>query len=241
MPRIGEQGDVLRVLGRFFDEQGGTDIVIEAHEPYLTVMYSVAREQSGRRYLQDHELSVLRAQAQSLRSGQGGPTTGGSMAEWLRTLGQELDEARIEMMAIAEDERGFRVSGISNGRYHPQHAFWYELEEAISRHRAKRGSGGGRSAEEIDPYLGVSQGAPVLTRDDERVGSVGATRNRWLQVKTPLFRRNYWLPATCVASARLGQPVHLALVKEEIREHSRKAPGSFVQRPRMAPGAEAWY
>jgi hypothetical protein len=240
VPNIGEQGDVLRAMGRIFDEALATNIRIEVREPYLTVTYAVTGERGGHRYFHGYELDALRAKAQLLRSGGADGAANSALAESMRTIGQELDEAQIEMIAIEQDDQGFRVSGLREGRYHTQVAFWYEIQEASARHRAMRGSGGGRSPEEIDPFLGITVGAPILTRDDERVGKVGDIRGRSLKVTTSLFRKNYWLPAGCVAFARPSQSVRLSISKAEIEVYKRSVPEATVVTQASVHEAERW-
>src|SRR4051794_25299333 len=152
MPTIGEQGDVLRALGRFLDEQGATQIDIKAHEVFFAISWKSDTPAGAQRSYQEHELDALRAQAQFLRRGGGGGdvTRIDSLAETMRTLGQEFDDAGIEMTAILQVPEGFRVSGIANGVYRTQLCFLSELEEASAAHRSKRGSGGGRRPEDID-------------------------------------------------------------------------------------------
>src|SRR6188508_2916714 len=125
MPTIGEQGDVLRALGRFLDEQSASQIDIKAHEVFFAISWKSESPSGVQRSYQEHELDALRAQAQFLRGGGGGSgvTRTDSLAEVLRTLGQEFDDAGIEMTAIVQVPEGFRVSGIANGVYRTQLCF----------------------------------------------------------------------------------------------------------------------
>jgi hypothetical protein len=243
MPKFGEQGDVLRALGRAVDEQGGRDIAIEARDGHLAVSYRVGAAESSSRYYQDYDLDALRAKAQFLRTGGAGAARAGALAELLRTLGQELDEAGIEWTAVAQTAEGFRVSGVWHGQYHTQHVFRYELESSSAQRRAARGAGGGRPAEEIDPFVGVSVGAPVVTRDRNRLGKVGAVSGRSLEVKTPVFHRDFWVSDRYVASARPGGPVVLSVAKAELRVAMQNAPERLEEGRILAPAprADAWY
>jgi hypothetical protein len=178
------------------------------------------------RSYQEHELDALRAQAQFLRSGGGGAglTNPDSFAERLRTLGQEFDDAGIEMTAILQVPEGFRVSGIADGVYRTQLCFFSELEEASEAHRSKRGSGGGRRPEDIDPYLAVTVGAAVFTRDNQRLGKVADLQARSIKVGTPLLQSDFWLPAACISSATRGESVLLSIAKDELPKFRRKVP-----------------
>ena len=43
MPKIGEQGDVLRAIGRFLDDEGASGIEIRAHEVFLAISWQSAK------------------------------------------------------------------------------------------------------------------------------------------------------------------------------------------------------
>jgi hypothetical protein len=224
MPKIGEQGDVLRAIGRFLDDEGASGIDIRAHEVFLAISWQSARPGGAQRSYQEHELDALRAQARFLRTGGGGPVRETSFAELMRTLGQELDEVGMELTALIQEGEGFRVSGIDEGIYRTRLCFFSELYEASARHRAKRGTGREKDPEEIDPFLGVSVGAPVFTKDNQRVGKVGAVTGRSFKVDTPFLQKDFWLPSTCIAGAAYGQPVLLSVYKSELDPIKRANP-----------------
>src|SRR5438552_1754201 len=114
MPNAGEQADVLRALGRFLDTQGATQIEIVNKEAFLAVSWEQRARGGGQRAYQEHELEALREQAHEMRKGGVGNPVG-SLAELLRTLGQQLDNDKIEMNSITQESGGFRVSGVQNG------------------------------------------------------------------------------------------------------------------------------
>ncbi|HZT05900.1 MAG TPA: hypothetical protein VFC51_02650 [Chloroflexota bacterium] len=243
MPRIGEQGDVLRALGRFLDEQGAAEIDIKLQGQSFAVTYKVAAERGGQVYYNDQDLDALRAKAQFLRSGNPGVAGDGSLAELLRTLGQELDDAGVELTSLGQDADAFRVSGLKDGLYHTQPYYFYQLREASAERRAARGKGGGRTPEEIDPILGVTVGAPVFTWDNQRLGKVGEVRGRAFKVEPNFLQRDYWLPASCIAAASKGQPVLLAIRKVEVASKKRSAPAKFPEERNLPPRPtpDAWY
>jgi hypothetical protein len=226
MPKIGEQGDVLRAIGRFLDEEGASNVEVRAHEAFLAIMWASDRPGGEQRSYQEHELDALRAQARFLRRGGGGSgvAADGSFAELLRTLGQELDEVGMELTALVQETDGFRVSGVQDGRYRTQLCFFSELEEATAFHRAKRGTGEERDPHEIDPFLGVSIGAPVFTRDNQRLGKVGSISGRAFKVKTSFLQSDYWLQSIYVAAAAAGEPVLLSIHKSELERHKQANP-----------------
>src|SRR5438046_134489 len=95
MPDQVEQADVLRALGRFLDTQGATQIEIVNKEMFLAVSWERRARAGEQRAYQEHELESLREQAREMRKGGlGNPV--GSLAELLRTLGQQLDHDQIE-------------------------------------------------------------------------------------------------------------------------------------------------
>jgi hypothetical protein len=225
MPRIGDQGDVLRALGRELDEAGASEIEILNQDSFLAVSWKTEGLSDAARSYREPQLATLRAQAQFLRSGGvPGATSVESLAELFRTLGQELDDAGIEMTAVNQVPGGFRVSGIRNGVYETHTVYLAELREASARHRLKRGTGGGRKPQEIDPFLGVRPGLPVTTRDNVAVGKVGDVQGRSFRVKTPLLQRDFWLAGSHVTEASPGRGVRLSLYRSDLDRHKLARP-----------------
>ena len=138
------QADVLRALGRYLDEQGATGVEIVNRETYLEVSWDQRDEgsdaQAQRSYV-EQELEELRAQAREMRQvGAGNPV--GSLAELLRTLGQELDDEDIDVNMIVQEFDGFLVTGIAGDRYFRQLYERSELLAAAERRRVERGQTG---------------------------------------------------------------------------------------------------
>jgi hypothetical protein len=136
----GGMADALRALGRYLDEEGATGVEIVDRETYLAVSWDkrAAGSESEQRSYVEQELEDLRAQAREMRQGgQGNPA--GSLAELLRTLGQELDERDVDVNMIAQERDGFLVTGIAEGRYFRQMFETSELLAAADRRRIERG------------------------------------------------------------------------------------------------------
>jgi hypothetical protein len=136
----GGMADALRALGRYLDEQGATGVEIVDRETYLAVSWDKRAAGSGpeQRSYVEQELEELRAQAREMRQG-GAGNPAGSLAELLRTLGQELDERDIDVNMIVQEPDGFLVTGIDGGRYFRQLFETSELLAAADRRRIERG------------------------------------------------------------------------------------------------------
>ena len=225
MSRIGEQGDVLRAIGRILDDENASDIEIVDQDSFIAVSWKNEAFADGSRSYREPQLATLRAQAQFMRSGGLHAATNlESLTELLRTLGQELDEARMEMLRITQVTGGFRVSAVRNGVYEAQTVYLAELREASARHRLKRGTGGGRKAQEIDPFLGVTPGMRVTTRDNNLIGKVGDVQGRSFKVKTPMLQRDYWLLASHVSEASPLRGVRLTLDRTQVQKQKQATP-----------------
>jgi hypothetical protein len=225
--RIGEQGDVLRALGRSLDEERATDIEIVDQDSFIAVSWKTEALAEGVRSYREQQLATLRAQAQFLRSGGvRGAQNVESLTELLRTLGQELDDARMEMVRVTQVTGGFRVAGIRDGVYEVQTVYLGELRQASARHRLKRGTGGGRKPQEIDPFLGVAKGMPVTTRDNRKLGNVADVQGRSFKVGTRFLQRDYWLLASHVTEASQARGVRLSLSSEQIHHHKLSHPAN---------------
>jgi hypothetical protein len=137
------QADVLRALGRYLDEQGATGVEIVNRETYLAVSWDqrAAQGEAQQRSYVEQELEELRAQAREMRQG-GAGNPAGSLAELLRTLGQELDTEDIDVNMIVQEADGFRVTGIAGGSYFRQLFETSELLAAAERRRVERGQAG---------------------------------------------------------------------------------------------------
>ena len=223
MPEIGEQADILRALGRFLDDQEATDIKIQARELVLQVSWSQGRPGDETRAYQDHDLADLREQAKQLRYG-GGGSPAGSLAELLRTLGQELDENNFEANGIIQEDEGFYVSGVMDGRYANQTFSTAALLERSEERRSARGTApAAPSAPAGDPMAGVKVGAAVMTHDDQRVGKVGDLRGQFFKVEGGFLQRPYWLPAECISSAD-AERVTLGATKSQLDSYKLHNP-----------------
>src|SRR5689334_9413390 len=98
MPRLNKSADLLRAIGRFLDEQHATTFEIINHVDFLAVSWKTSSPGERQRSYQEHQLQELRSEARKLRKGTRAPV--GSLVELLRTIGQELDDADVELSGI---------------------------------------------------------------------------------------------------------------------------------------------
>src|SRR5436190_6514178 len=150
--------DALRALGRSLEEQKAGPVEILNRDAFLSVFWDIGTGADQRAY-QEHDLAMLQAQAREMRSGSGG-TPGGSQAELLRTLGQELDQDQADWSRIAEGDEGFEVSGTANGKYFRRLYSRQELNAISAERRAARPT---RTA----LLKRVGKGAAVYSKDDQ--------------------------------------------------------------------------
>jgi hypothetical protein len=231
MPKVGEQADIFRALGRFLDDQGAQGIEIRALEVVIQVSWSKDAPGSEHIAVQEHDLESLREQARTMRQsdstdgGAGGST--GSLAEVMRTLGQELDEAGLEANGIVQEPDGFRVSGVAGGRYASDFYPTSELLERSAERRELRGSGPATVAA-IDPFPSVNVGLAVVTHDQHRIGKVAELRGRFFRVEAGMLQRDFWLPAECVAAVEPDQRVLLSPNRTQLESHKSRIAPTYV-------------
>ncbi|HZT08614.1 MAG TPA: hypothetical protein VFC51_16445 [Chloroflexota bacterium] len=138
MPTVGDQADVLRALGRLLDQEQAQAIEITNHDVFVSVTWQRRGGTAEQRALQEIDLETLRADARAMRKGIFTRNPGGSLAELLRTLGQELDRAQVDVSTITEEPEGFRVSGVAGGRYFRQLYHKSDLLSLSASRRAMR-------------------------------------------------------------------------------------------------------
>jgi len=135
--------DVLRALGRFLDAQGANHVEIVNRESFLAVSWETGSAGGEQRSYVEQDLEALREQAREMRKG-GSGNPAGSLAELLRTLGQQLDANAIDINTIVQEPDGFRVSGVADGRYFRE---LYETEQLLAIANKRRIGRGSRNAE----------------------------------------------------------------------------------------------
>jgi hypothetical protein len=127
-------------VGRILDQHHATSVKIQNHDTYLTISWETRNEGPQQDFLEDFDLNELRAQAKALRAGSA-RSPGGSTAEMLRTLGQELDSQSVDVALITEERGIYRVSGQAFGRYFRKDYSEAELLGLSARRRTDRSGG----------------------------------------------------------------------------------------------------
>jgi hypothetical protein len=223
MANVGEQADMLRALGQALDRFGAGKVEIASRETFLSVTWPEGPTHEGHTSYQEHDLEELRARAREMRTGvsAGGPLS--RRAELLRTLGQELDQRRIEMMSVVEETDGFLVSGSADGKY-VRHLFaTRDLLQLSAERQAMRGFGASTGPASSMPDVAI--GTPIFSQDNWRVGSVKQMTGDRFEVKAPALQRDYWLPATSIANAT-RESVLLGITKDQVDEIRSRSPAS---------------
>jgi hypothetical protein len=230
---IGDQADVLRALGCWLDEQDAREVQIGSQDHFLAVSWSSADASDHHRSCYEHELSTLRLEARRLRQEDRGPgSPPGTLAELLRTLGQELDQVGLALDAIVQEPRGFRVSGVAAGSYYSE---LYETETLCQRGAERRAQRGRADlAGPQDRFLASLPGLRVVTADREQLGVVAEIGHERFKVRTSSFTRDYWLPTSTVATVVPETELILSFPKRELAQHKRhqRAPS-----PERAPSS----
>jgi hypothetical protein len=114
MIKPGECSDPLRAIGRFLEYLGASASIISDKGDYVEVAWQGRSGQQERRW-SDEDIQALRRSARLFRGTVGGLPSFGK-AEFLRTIGRELDEKKAENLAIVETVDGFWVTATVKGK-----------------------------------------------------------------------------------------------------------------------------
>lgn len=154
MLQPGEYADVLRVIGRWLDQQGAQNIEIIDQGEYIHASWDAAVTRRGPRLFRAFDLAHLRSEARVLRAGpQGVPSVG--MAETLRVLGNELDQSGMELLSIRQTSDGFRLSAADGGRHESNEYSLEAIQQCIEAQRAERGTESTQPGETPRSELGL--------------------------------------------------------------------------------------
>src|SRR5689334_5551854 len=103
----GEYADVLRSLGQVLERERAQEITISYEEEYLSATWR--GQGADDREEIERQLSLLHEQAKMARVKLGRSAKEG-LAEILRTLGQDLDEAKVGLTRIVQSDDGWVVT-----------------------------------------------------------------------------------------------------------------------------------
>ena len=112
MPELRIYADSLRLIGRFLDKSGASQVEIVDHDTALAVSWQAREGETCRRSFPDHAVVSL-LQAARTQRGTADPDGPCGREELLRTLGQVLDMQEVTQISIVEAPDGYRISGFS--------------------------------------------------------------------------------------------------------------------------------
>jgi len=151
MLQPGEYADVLRVIGRWLDQQGAQNIEIIDQGEYIHASWDADGTRRRPRLFRAFDLAQLRNEARVLRTG----SEGAGMAETLRALGNELDQAGMELLSIVQTSDGFRLSAADGGRHESNEYSLEAIQQCIDAQRAGRGTESTQPGETPKSELGL--------------------------------------------------------------------------------------
>ncbi|HZT06273.1 MAG TPA: hypothetical protein VFC51_04535 [Chloroflexota bacterium] len=139
MPSLSEQPDLLRALGKLLDDERASKVEITFYETFLTASWDKHHVGPQQRSFQEWELQALHREGVALRRKPTDLAMEGKFAEQLRTLGEELSKGAVEASSIVEEDGGFRVAGVSQGKYFQRLFREAELRKLSDERRFGRG------------------------------------------------------------------------------------------------------
>ena len=129
----GEYADVLRSLGQVLERERAEQISITCEEDSLSASWR-GQGLNDREEI-ERQLSLLHEQAKMTRM-KPGRSAKGSLAEVLRTLGQDLDQGRVGLVRIVQIADGWTVTCSTP---HGEEDRTYATEELLQRSRGQSG------------------------------------------------------------------------------------------------------
>jgi hypothetical protein len=139
MLQPGECSKILRLLGQFLEDEEAAEIGIEDHDDYVEVSWRNKHGDRQERYHDTAELNALRTAAELYRGAPDGRRY--DLSELLRTLGQELDDLKMEGIAIAATPDGFFATGHVKGEELSRTYTQRELTARAQAYRRRRLAG----------------------------------------------------------------------------------------------------
>ncbi len=139
MAKPGEYSDMLRAIGRLLEQRGAGEVEIIDEGRYLSASWRTddAGDREQRTY-RAFELDRLRFEARLLRSGAGDGVPQNGLSEMLRSLGNELDDSKTELLSVLQTEEGFLVSAMVGQRHSTRLYSYGEINTLSLQQRARR-------------------------------------------------------------------------------------------------------
>jgi len=126
--------DVLRAVGQVLEGEGPGEVEILRQGDGLFGWWRAPDRSRRHRGYTGPELERLREEGRRWRGSPGRDPSEG-LAEQLRTIGQELDHAGADVVAIAQDPEGFFIVGLAGNRAVSR---YYLIGEILSLSRQRR-------------------------------------------------------------------------------------------------------
>jgi len=137
LPGAGRWADILRIIGRALDLGGASAVTIRGNSA-VEVAWRADGTAHGATY-EELDMARLREQAARMRQPTPAPPAG-EREELLRTLGQELDAQKVQVVEVLERPGSYEVRGTSaTGPVFRYYALT-ELRALSARRRALRGT-----------------------------------------------------------------------------------------------------
>jgi hypothetical protein len=114
MIAAGQYAEALRALGRFLDNVRAREVIIVDTPVYVEVSWRGKRVLREERQYRPWELDALKTWARMYRGLEDGEPRY-TTAEALRTIGQEFDDMKAELITVVETAEGFWASGTARG------------------------------------------------------------------------------------------------------------------------------
>jgi hypothetical protein len=135
----GEYSVTLRLVGQFLDQQRACDVEVVDHGAYLTASWRASSGEREERTYRNFEFNELLQEARKARGQVDRPALLDlPLAEALRALGAECDEAGAELLSLVQNAEGYRVTGLVAGQHVSYTYRSDELRQLVAEQRARR-------------------------------------------------------------------------------------------------------
>jgi hypothetical protein len=134
----GECSDTLRAIGRFLELVGASASIVSDKGDYLEVAWHGRGGQQERQW-NAQEVQSLRSSARLFRGTGGGQPSFGK-AEFLRTIGRELDDKKAEGFTVVETVDGFWVTATVKGKEFRRDYKYDQLVARAQKYHRERSS-----------------------------------------------------------------------------------------------------
>jgi hypothetical protein len=107
-PQPSGQADALRILGRMLDDKAAVTFWVKSEAGKLQVRWRKSDHRSSHKTLTARQIGKLQTSARGLRGRI--PPSPGPLTEFLRTVGQDLDDLRMRLIEMVPNQEGLVVT-----------------------------------------------------------------------------------------------------------------------------------